>query len=79
MCLAVPAKIKSIKGKEAIVDFGGVRKNISLGILKGVKVGDHVLIHAGFAIGKVGKAEAEDALSALEELRKVAKGYQIIG
>ena len=73
MCLAVPAKIKSIKGQEVVVDFGGVRKSISLGILKGVKVGDHVLIHAGFAIGKIGKTEAEDTFKALEELRKVSR------
>ena len=73
MCLAVPAKIKSIKGKEAFVDFGGVQKRISLGVLEGVKIGDHVLIHAGFAIGKVGKLEAEDTFRALEELRKVSR------
>ncbi len=71
MCLAVPAKIKSIDRKEALVDFGGVRKRISLGIMDGVKIGDYVLVHAGFAIGKVNKLEAEDTLKALEELRKV--------
>ena len=73
MCLAVPAKIKSIDKKEAFVDFGGVRKRISLGILDGVKIGDYVLIHAGFAIGKVKKAEAEDIMKALEELKEVSK------
>jgi len=80
MCLAVPAKIKSVikssknisalPGKEALVDFGGVEKRISLGILDGVKEGDYVLIHAGFAIGKVSKTEAEDTFKALGELKK---------
>ena len=70
MCLAVPAKIKSIEKKVAVVDFGGIRKKISLGITNGVKIGDYVLIHAGFAIGKVSKPEAEDTLAALAELRK---------
>ncbi len=70
MCLAVPAKIKSIEGKNAFVDFGGVQRRISLGILEGVKAGDHVLVHAGFAIGKVAKHEAEDTQKALEELKK---------
>ena len=74
MCLAVPAKVKEIEKNTAVVDFGGVRKNISLGILDGVKKGDYVLIHAGFAIGKVEKAEAEDTLRALEELRKASYG-----
>ena len=73
MCLAVPAKIKTIDKDRALVDFGGVKKNISLGILNGVKAGDYVLVHAGFAIGKVDKLEAEDTQRALEELREVAK------
>lgn len=74
MCLAVPAKIKKIEDKNAVVDFGGVSKRISLGILRGVKKGDYVLIHAGFAIGKIDKLEAEDTLKALEELKNAATG-----
>lgn len=73
MCLAIPAKIKKIEKKEALVDFGGVQKRISLGILSGAKVGDYVLIHTGFAIGKVSKGDAEDTLNALKELREVSK------
>ena len=71
MCLAVPARIKEIKKNSAIVDFGGVFKEISLGITSGLKRDDYVLVHAGFAIGKVGKSEAEDTLKALQELRDV--------
>ena len=71
MCLAVPAKIKEIRKSGALVDFGGVSREISLGILKGVKKGDYVLVHAGFAIGKVKEAEAEDTLKAQEELRQI--------
>jgi hydrogenase expression/formation protein HypC len=52
------------------VDFGGVSKKISLGILSGVRKGDYVLVHAGFAIGKVDKAEAENTLKALQELKE---------
>jgi len=73
MCLAVPAKIKSIDKKQALVDFGGVRKRVSLGILDGVKIGDYVLIHAGFAIGKVDNADAMDTLKALKELEEAIK------
>jgi len=73
MCLAVPAEVKKIDGREAIVDFGGVQKKISLGILDGVKKGDYVLIHAGFAIGKVKKAEAEDTLKILKEMKELAE------
>ena len=73
MCLAVPAKIKSVEKGHAIVDFGGVRKRISLGITDGVNKGDYVLVHAGFAIGKVDKPQAEDTLRALEELRDASR------
>jgi hydrogenase expression/formation protein HypC len=71
MCLAVPAKIKDIRNDKALVDFGGVRKEISLGILSGVKKNDFVLVHAGFAIGKVSRSEAEDTLKAVQELKRV--------
>lgn len=70
MCLAVPAKVKEIKRDTALVDFGGVSKGISLGILSGVKRGDYVLVHAGFAIGKVKQEEAEETLKALQELKE---------
>ena len=73
MCLAVPAKIRKVEGKTAVADFGGVRKKISLGILNSVKKGDHVLVHAGFAIGKVKKSEAEDVMKALQELKDVMR------
>ena len=70
MCLAVPAKVKRLDGNMALVDFGGLAKKISLGIISGIKRGDYVLVHAGFAIGKVKREEAEDILRAIEELRE---------
>lgn len=73
MCLATPAIIKSIDKNAAIVDFGGISKKVSLGILDNVKEGDYVLVHAGFAIGKVEKQEAEDTLKLLQELRDAVK------
>ena len=73
MCLAVPAEVKKVDGETAIVDFGGVNKNISLGVLSGVKKGDYVLVHAGFAIGKVEKGEAEDTLKVLRELKEAMR------
>ena len=73
MCLAVPAKVISVEKKIADVDFGGVKKRVSLGIIDDVKEGDFVLIHAGFAIGKVKRQEAEDTLKVLEELRAATK------
>jgi len=73
MCLAYPAKIKKVEKGSALVDFGGVYKKVSLGVLSGVKKGDYVLVHAGFAIGKVKRSEAEDTLKALDELREAMR------
>lgn len=73
MCLAVPAKVKSIDKDTATVDFGGVSRRVSLGILKDVKKDDYILIHAGFAIGKVEKEEAEDTIKILKELEEISK------
>jgi hydrogenase expression/formation protein HypC len=73
MCLAIPAKIEKITGATAVVDFGGVKKTISLGILNGVRPGDYVLVHAGFAIGKVDQKEAVDTLKAIKEFQDIMK------
>ncbi|MGB2600691.1 MAG: HypC/HybG/HupF family hydrogenase formation chaperone [Candidatus Omnitrophota bacterium] len=73
MCLAVPAKIESVDKTSAIVDFGGTKRKISLGVLTGVKKGDHVLVHAGYAIGKVSTDEALDTLKVLDELKAVIR------
>jgi len=73
MCLAVPAKVERVERGEALVDFGGVKKKVSLGILDGVAKGDHVLVHAGFAIGRVTQQQAEETRRALEELREAMR------
>ena len=70
MCLAVPGRIKNIEEKRALVDFGGVFREVSLDLIDKVKVGDFVLVHAGFAIGKVKEEEAQETLKLIEELRE---------
>ena len=50
MCLAVPGKILSIEGMAGVVDMNGVEVNVGLQLVPGAKVGDYVLMHAGFAI-----------------------------
>ncbi|MFH1380411.1 MAG: HypC/HybG/HupF family hydrogenase formation chaperone [bacterium] len=73
MCLAIPAKIKSIDHNTALVDFGDVSRKISLGIISGAKKNDYVLVHAGFAIGKIGRQEAIDTIRAIQELNEVMR------
>lgn len=69
MCLAVPSKIISVNGPEAEVEFGGVRKKANLSFMPGVKVGDYVLLHAGFAIEKVDPQKAREIISIWEDLQ----------
>jgi hydrogenase expression/formation protein HypC len=68
MCLGVPVKIIEKKGKEAVAEFKGVKRIISLELLDKVKVGDYVILHAGFAIQKLDKEEALKTLRLFEEL-----------
>ncbi|HPF99989.1 MAG TPA: HypC/HybG/HupF family hydrogenase formation chaperone [Kiritimatiellia bacterium] len=52
MCLAVPAKIVELTGHDAVVELGGVKRAASVVFIDDAKVGDYVLLHAGFAIEK---------------------------
>ena len=52
MCLAIPAKIISIKGDETIAEIDGASRKIIVSLINDPRVGDYVLIHAGFAIKK---------------------------
>lgn len=67
MCLAVPAEIKSIEGTTAEVDFGGVVRSVNLSLVS-AKVGDYVIVHAGYAIEVLDREEAEKTLELFREL-----------
>lgn len=69
MCLAIPMKVLKIEGDRAIVSSGGVRRSIGINFLKNPKVGDYVIVHAGFAIEKLDTVKAEETLKLLEELQ----------
>ena len=72
MCLAVPALIKTIDGDEAEVDLGGVSRRASLVLTPEAKVGDYVLLHAGYAINIVDQSEAAETLNMLREMAQLA-------
>ena len=64
MCLAIPAKVVELRpGDQAIIDLGGVRKDISLALVEGVAPGDYVIVHVGYALQKVDPAEAQKTLA----------------
>lgn len=68
MCLAVPAKIISIDKTTAEVDMSGVTRTIDIRLAGGVRIGDYVLVHAGFGIEKIDKKEAKKTLKLLKKV-----------
>jgi len=68
MCLAIPAKVKSIKEEKAQVDFGeGVLREVNITLVN-AKVGDYVLVHAGYAIQVLDEEEAQETLRLWNEI-----------
>lgn len=68
MCLAVPLKIVSVENKNAIAEIDGVSRKIRLDFLQDIKVGDYVIVHAGFAIEKLTEEMAEENLKTIREV-----------
>jgi hydrogenase expression/formation protein HypC len=68
MCLSIPAQIISIDGTMAEVSSGGAVFRADLQMLEDAKVGDYILLHAGFAIQKVSEKEAEKTIRLFEEM-----------
>ena len=69
MCLAIPSKIVEIENNMGTIDVDGVKGKVSLLLLDDPKVGDYVIVHAGFAIQRI---DEEAAIESLEILRKAA-------
>lgn len=69
MCLGIPMEIVNKKGDRAIVRSSGTSREINIGLLKDVRAGDYVIVHAGFAIEKVDKKRAKETLEILKEMQ----------
>ncbi|HOV24708.1 MAG TPA: HypC/HybG/HupF family hydrogenase formation chaperone [Candidatus Marinimicrobia bacterium] len=68
MCLAVPMRIIEIDGTRAKAEVGGVLYQANLDFLSDVKVGDYIIVHAGFAIEKLDEIVALENLAAWQEV-----------
>jgi len=69
MCLALPARVVALRDADlAVVDLGGVRKEISIALTPQAVVGDYVIVHVGHAIGMVDVDEAERTLALFAEM-----------
>ena len=67
MCLGIPMQIIKIDGQIAVAEVGGVQRDIALQLVENPKVGDYVIVHAGFAIEKVNQEEAEETIRLMQE------------
>lgn len=76
MCLAIPGKIVSISGDDPLVrmgriDFSGIVKEASLAYVPEAKMGDYVIVHAGFALSRVDEAEAVKVFEYLRQMDEI--------
>lgn len=68
MCLALPVQVVELKpGDIALIDAGGVRKEVSVALLDGVQPGDYVIVHVGHALTRLDPEEAERTLATFAE------------
>jgi hydrogenase expression/formation protein HypC len=69
MCLGIPAKVVQIDESDlGKVDYLGTRVMTNFALLENIKVGDWVIVHAGFAISKLNEEEARETFSILKEM-----------
>lgn len=68
MCLAIPARVvELVDPGQAVVELGGVRKRISLALVDGIVVGDYVIVHVGYALTRLDRAEAAATLALMAQ------------
>lgn len=73
MCLAIPGKVLSVTGsnpleRTAMVGFGGIVKEVNLAYVPDAQPGEFVLVHVGFALGRIDEAEAQKVFAYLKEI-----------
>jgi hydrogenase expression/formation protein HypC len=74
MCLGIPVEVVKINDEEtALIELTGVQKEINIQLVPQVKIGDWVILHAGFAIEIIDEKEAEKTLDSFRELMEASK------
>lgn len=69
MCLAVPLKIVEIDGLDGVGEVEGLRRRMRLDFIKEPRVGEYVIVHAGFAIERLGEEQAKADIAEWNEVR----------
>jgi hydrogenase expression/formation protein HypC len=69
MCLAMPSKVVDVLDDDmAVIELGGVKKTISLGLVENVSPGDYVIVHVGYALSKIDEDEALKTIALFDEM-----------
>lgn len=73
MCLAIPGKILSISKEDTLflkgkVSFGGIVKEVNLSYVPECKIGEYVIVHAGFALSILNQNEADEVFTYLDDI-----------
>jgi len=85
MCLAVPGRILNLQDRDgtlmALVDFGGIQKDVCLAYIPDASVGEYVVVHVGFAIQRLDEESAKRTLAEFEHLgvldEEFGDGFQL--
>lgn len=77
MCLAVPMQVKSINDFQCVCEARGIEREVSLFMLQDeqIQIGDHVLVHVGYAIQKISAGEADSTWELFDEILAVEQGH----
>lgn len=68
MCVAVPMKVVEVGEYDCVAEIDGVRRAANIMTLDDVKVGDYIMVHAGFAIAKLDPVTAEETLELMRRI-----------
>ncbi len=69
MCLAVPVKVIELKGSTAIINADGVKREVNVALINSLAVGDHIIVHAGFAIQKWSQDDVDEYNQLMQEMQ----------
>jgi hydrogenase expression/formation protein HypC len=79
MCLAIPVRVIEVRtDQKAVVDLAGVRKEISTALVDDVQPDEYVIVHVGYAIGKVDAEEAQRTLELFNQLEQAQSAERTI-
>ncbi len=71
MCLGIPLKIIQIDGTEAVGEMNGIQNKIRIDLLPNVKIGDYVMVHAGFGIEIINETLAKETIETMLEIEEL--------